>query len=127
MANAIDTSTVESIDREISTTIRKLAWLQHERDILTGFTKGGPRGPKGPTPNGRIALNRRPLSISESKIVEACKGWPDDEWTVPELIDETKMNRNTLVCAMTTVVRDGYVHRVRHGRYQLNSELGMIE
>ncbi len=119
----MDLSTIQSVDCEITKTIRRLAWLQRRRDDMAGVTGHGPRGPKGPNPTGEVTLVPRRLSPSEQRIVDACQTYPEDQWSTQDILTETEMNATTMACAITKLVRDGYLHRVRPSSYELNPEL----
>lgn len=123
MSETPDLTTLQALDDEIAKTIRKLGWLQTLRDERIDYRRNGPRTPKGPQPRGTIRLARRALSNTEQNIVNVCRSYPNDEWRTQELLDETQMKKATLSCALTALVRDGYVHRVGKGRYQLNPEV----
>ena len=123
MAHAMDVSTVQSIDREITKAIRRLAWLQARRDEMAGVSGHGPRGPKGPTPTGKIKLERRPLRPSEQAIVDACQTYPEERWSTQDILDATSLKTTTVRCEITRLVRSGYLHRVGEGWYMLNPKL----
>jgi hypothetical protein len=123
MPEAREFVTVEEIDREITKAIRRLTWLQKQRDDLAGVNHRGPRGPKGRVTYGKTKLQRRALSATEEQIISTLKEYPKGLWSTQELIDGTKLKRNTLVNSLTQLVKVGYVHRVSRGQYQINREL----
>lgn len=120
-------TTLSQIEAAIDVGIRRLAWLQAEKDRLVGRKgKSGPPGPKGPVKSGIQKFRPRKLQLTEKLIVDALEGDPDD-WSTQEILDETAMNKHTCVNAITQLVRDGHIVRVRQGFYRGRGRKAMSE